>query len=108
MGAFSCISIALAFAADVTPPRHRGAVFGFIMGSFSFGVVVGAARCPALTAATKFIMALAHLRAAHWSSGISFVQVCILSRWTVEGTTGAQHWHGRGFILVGRPCMCGL
>ena len=49
VGAFSCISIALAFAADVTPPRHRGAVFGFIMGSFSFGVVVGAADCPALT-----------------------------------------------------------
>ena len=41
MGAFSCISIALAFAADVTPPQQRGAVFGFIMGSFSFGVVVG-------------------------------------------------------------------
>lgn len=44
VGAFSCISIALAFAADVTPPQHRGAVFGFIMGSFSFGVVVGAAH----------------------------------------------------------------
>jgi MFS family permease len=41
VGAFSCISICLAYVADVMPARHRGATFGFIMASFSFGVVIG-------------------------------------------------------------------
>ena len=41
MGAFSCISLCLAYVADLMPPQHRGASFGFIMASFSFGVVIG-------------------------------------------------------------------
>ncbi|CAL8465277.1 g4812 [Coccomyxa elongata] len=41
VGAFSCISLCLAYVADKMPARHRGATFGFIMASFSFGVVIG-------------------------------------------------------------------
>ncbi len=41
VGAFSCISICLAYVADLMPPQHRGASFGFILASFSFGVVIG-------------------------------------------------------------------
>lgn len=41
VGAFSCISICLAYVADLMPPRHRGATFGLVMASFSFGVVIG-------------------------------------------------------------------
>ena len=41
VGAFSCISLCLAYVADVMPARYRGATFGFIMASFSFGVVIG-------------------------------------------------------------------
>ena len=41
LGAFSCISICLASVADMVPPHHRAATFGFAMASFSSGVVVG-------------------------------------------------------------------
>lgn len=41
LGAFSCISICLAYVADMMPPHHRAATFGFAMAAFSSGVVVG-------------------------------------------------------------------
>ena len=41
LGAFSCISICLASVADMVPPQHRAATFGFAMASFSSGVVAG-------------------------------------------------------------------
>lgn len=41
LGAFSCISICLAYVADTVPPHHRAASFGFAMAAFSSGVVAG-------------------------------------------------------------------
>ncbi len=41
LGAFPCISICLASVADMVPPQHRAATFGFAMASFSSGVVAG-------------------------------------------------------------------
>ena len=41
LGAFPCISMCLACVADMVPPQHRAATFGFAMASFSSGVVAG-------------------------------------------------------------------
>jgi len=40
-GAFSCISLALAYVADRLQPQHRAAAFGYVMASLSIGVLVG-------------------------------------------------------------------
>lgn len=40
-GAFSCISLALAYVADKLQPRHRAPAFGYVMASLCVGVLIG-------------------------------------------------------------------
>ena len=40
-GAFSSISICMAYVADLIMPEHRAATFGLILCSFSVGILVG-------------------------------------------------------------------
>ena len=40
-GAFSSISISLAYTADLLAPRLRAPTFGFILASFSLGILLG-------------------------------------------------------------------
>lgn len=40
-GAFSCISLALAYVADRLQPCHRAPAFGYVMASLCVGVLLG-------------------------------------------------------------------
>ena len=86
-GAFSCISLALAYVADRLQPQHRAAAFGYVMASLSIGVLVG----PLLGGA------LDPVRAARADGGASKPPSGPLQ---MRPTTGFA-WRARGAAL---PC----
>ncbi len=60
-GAFSSISICMAYVADLVLPQHRAATFGLILCSFSVGILVGPLGGGYITPAVASILALAGL-----------------------------------------------
>lgn len=60
-GAFSSISICMAYVADLVRSEHRAATFGLILCSFSVGILVGPLGGGYITPPVASILALAGL-----------------------------------------------